>query len=64
MFTESSGTSANVVNKWFWVRSEEVSLNGEDDKNICIVYHAATPASNGMTDAADEPLFRWWWIPS
>jgi hypothetical protein len=27
MFTESSGTSANVVNKWFWVRSTELWLD-------------------------------------
>lgn len=64
MFTESSGTASNIINKWWWVRSEEVSLNGEGDKNIAVIYHAASPATVGMTDAADEPLIRWWWKPS
>jgi hypothetical protein len=61
MFTESSGTQSNIRNKWFWTRSPEVTLNGEDDKDLVIVYHAASPSGTGMTDAADEPLFRWWW---
>ena len=58
MFTEASGTQSNMRNKWFWTRSPEITLNGED---LVIVYHAASPSGTGMTDAADEPLFRWWW---
>ena len=61
MFTEASGTQANMRDKWFWTRSPEITLNGEDDKDLVIVYHAASPSGTGMTDAADEPLFRWWW---
>lgn len=64
MYTEATGTAANMANKWFWTRSPEVTLNGESDKDIIIVYHAASPSGTGMTDAADEPLFRWWWVPS
>ena len=64
MFTEATGTQANMRNKWFWVRSPEVTLNGESDKDITIVYHAASPTGVGMEDAADDALFRWWWIPS
>ena len=62
MYTESSGTAARMLNKWFWTRSPEVTLNAEADKNITIVYHGASPSGNGMTDAADDILFRWWWV--
>lgn len=58
--TESSGS--NVSNRWFWMRSPEVTLSGNGDKNISISYNAYTAAgSNGMQDSAGEPLFRWWW---
>lgn len=65
MFTESSGTTANIINKWYWIRSAEITINSEANKNIAICYLAATPNnSQGMDDAADNALFRWWWIPS
>ena len=61
MFTEASGNQSLTLNKWFWTRSPEITLNGESNKNLAIVYHAASPSGTGMTDSADEPLFRWWW---
>ena len=65
MYTESSGTSANIINKWYWIRSAEITINSEVNKNIAICYLAATHnSSQGMQDAADNALFRWWWIPS
>ena len=61
MYTESSGNpNSSYKDKWWWVRSPEFTL-AQDDTDIAIAYHAATPSSNGMTDAADEPLFRWFW---
>ena len=39
-------------------------MNSEADKNIAICYLAATHSSQGMQDASDNALFRWWWIPS
>jgi|LULM01.1.fsa_nt_gb hypothetical protein len=64
MFTESSGASGNLINKWYWIRSAEITMNSEADKNIAICYLAATHSSQGMQDASDNALFRWWWIPS
>ena len=66
MYTESSGSPQNTMNdKWFWMRSPEVTLDANLNKEIVIAYHACTSSGGtGMTDAADEPLFRWWWIPS
>ena len=65
MFTESSGTSANIHNKWWWVRSPEITLDDESDMNLAIAYHAATIGTvAGMEDAADDQLLRWWWIPT
>ena len=61
MFTEASGNQSLTLNKWFWTRSPEITLNGESNKNLAIVYHAASPSGTGMTDSAEEPLFRWWW---
>ena len=61
MFTEASGTQSQMRNKWFWTRSPQITLDGNDDKNISIIYHAASPSGSGMEDSADEPLFRWWW---
>ena len=58
MFTEASGS--NNGNKWWWVRSPEFTLD-ESDCDIAIAYHAASPSGTGMTDSAEEPLFRWWW---
>ena len=61
MYTESSGNpNSSYQNRWWWVRSPEFTLT-EGDANIAIAYHAASPSGNGMTDAADEPLFRWFW---
>tara|TARA_Y100001973_G_C5195446_1_gene333935 strand:- start:320 stop:1171 length:852 start_codon:yes stop_codon:yes gene_type:complete len=61
MYTESSGNpNSSYKDKWWWVRSPEFTL-AEDDTDIAIAYHAAAPSGNGMTDAADEPLFRWFW---
>ena len=60
-FTESSG--ANVNNKYFWMRSPSITLNGEGDKNLVVVYNAVTRnTAAGMTDSAEEPLVRWWWV--
>ena len=66
MYTESSGTSANITGKWYWVRSPEVTLDGNSNKILTIVYNATTRTGVGtrMVDAADNQLFRWWWIPS
>ena len=66
MFTESSGTSANITGKWYWVRSPEVTLDGNILKTLTIAYNATTKsgASGRMVDASDNQLFRWWWIPS
>jgi len=61
MYTEASGTQSNMRDKWFWTRSPEVTISDESNINLTIVYHAASPSGTGMTDAADEPLFRWWW---
>ena len=64
MYTEGSGSSANMQNKWWWMRSPQVTLNGEGDKDIAIAYHAATHHTSGgkMEDAEGDELFRWWWI--
>ena len=66
MFTESSGTASNIENKWYWIRSPEITLDGDADKDIAIAYNATThhTVSEKMADAADNQLFRWWWIPS
>ena len=70
MFTESSGTSSKVCDKWWWVRSPEVTLGALGVKVLAIVYHAYTrdlPLSGeevGMKDAADNALLRWWWQSS
>ena len=61
MFTEASGTQSQMRNKWFWTRSPQITLDGNSDKDLSIIYHAASPATTGMEDSADEPLFRWWW---
>ena len=61
MYTEASGNQNNMRNKWFWTRSPQITLDGNDDKNLSIVYHAASPATTGMEDSVSEPLFRWWW---
>ena len=61
MYTEASGTQSFMRNKWFWTRSPQITLDGNDDKDLSIIYHAASPATTGMEDSADEPLFRWWW---
>ena len=63
MFTESTSTSGtNSQNKWYWWRSPEVSLNGESNKHLAIVYHIHTNnTSTGASDAADNQMFRWWW---
>ena len=60
------GTSANVTGKWYWVRSPEVILDGNSNKNLTIAYNATTRTgvATRMVDAADNQLFRWWWIPS
>ena len=58
MFTETSGS--NIANKWLWTRSPEFTLSASNC-HLLIAYHAATPSTNGMTDSAEEPLFRWWW---
>ena len=62
IYTESSGTQANILNKWFWLRSPEVSLNGEANKNISIAYLACSPNnSSGMQNTEDtDELLRWW----
>ena len=66
MYTESSGSSVNIQNKWYWVRSPEVTLDQNDDKRLVIAYLAAThhTHANRMVDASDNQLLRWWWIPS
>jgi len=61
MYTEASGNQTAMRNKWFWTRSPQINLNGEEDKNLMIAYHAASPATTGMEDSVSEPLFRWWW---
>ena len=63
MFTESTSTSGtNSQNKWYWWRSPQITLNGEGDKNLAIVYHIHTNStSTGAVDAADNQMFRWWW---
>ena len=60
-FTETSG-GANVNDKYFWMRSPEVTLSQDQDKFLSIAYNAYTNADGGMTDSAIEPLLRWWWI--
>ena len=44
----------------------EVTLDGNSDKNLTIAYNATTRTgvATRMVDAADNQLFRWWWIPS
>tara|TARA_Y100001938_G_C8100942_1_gene441680 strand:+ start:1636 stop:2478 length:843 start_codon:yes stop_codon:yes gene_type:complete len=59
MFTETSGS--NIANKWLWTRSPEFTLSASNC-HILIAYHAASPATVGMTDSSGEPLFRWWWV--
>jgi hypothetical protein len=59
LFTETSGQ--NMANKFFWLRSPEITLDSEADKRLGIVYHAYTHPSAGMTDTVGEPLLRAWW---
>ena len=66
IYTEASGTQGNMINKWFWLRSPEVSLNGEANKNISIAYLACSPNNDdGMHDTDDtDELLRFWWVGS
>jgi len=59
IYTESSGS--NIAGKWMWIRSPEITLNGESDKNFVIAYLAASNSGSGMQDASDNALIRWWW---
>ncbi len=67
MYTESSGSGAYMSNEWWWIRSPEITLNGESNKNISISIHAfSREALQGgvdisMKDAADNALLRWFW---
>tara|TARA_B110000467_G_C18261047_1_gene446347 strand:+ start:244 stop:1107 length:864 start_codon:yes stop_codon:yes gene_type:complete len=62
-YTETSGS--NINNKWFWLRSPEVTITNPGSPNqvhLSIAYNAYTHPTLGMTDSAEEPLLRWWWI--
>ena len=59
-FTETSGS--NVFGKWMWIRSPEITLDVNDDKRLSVAYLAYTHSTQGMTDSAEAPLLRWWWV--
>jgi len=64
LYTESSGTSGYVSNGFFWMRSAELTLDDTaSNYDLSVLYLAATNigGGNGMTDSAEEPIFRWFW---